>query len=165
MLPNKKNILYMLKESNAIENIYDEQSLDDAYQAWKYLSRKKTLTIESVLKCHQILMDNQPIQQKHKGDFRDAPVRIGYKLKTLPKPVIKSLVIDLLNDINSPENDNPENALMHHVQFEEIHPFIDGNGRLGRIILNWELVKHFKSNLLVFKDVEKYDTYYKLFEN
>lgn len=163
MRPTKKNIRYMLKESNAIEGVYDEQSLEDAYSAWQELFEKDTLTVEDVLSAHKTLMTNQPLHNHYKGDFRDAPVKIGFSTKSLPKIVIKSLVIDLLESMNS--NENPSDALLHHIQFENIHPFMDGNGRLGRILLNWELVKHLKLNLLVYKESEKFEKYYTLFRN
>lgn len=151
----------MLKESNAIEGVYDEQSLKDSYKAWQLLFAEEALSVESVLKAHEILMTNQPIKKEYKGDFRDVPIWIGYSKKSLPKPVIRSLTMDLLEDIN--KNENPSDAVMHHIQFEGIHPFIDGNGRMGRIILNWELVKHLKKNLLVYTEAEKYEKYYPLF--
>lgn len=161
MKPTAKNVKYMLRESNAIESVYDEQSLKDSYKAWKYIIEKDTLTVKDVLTVHEILMTNQPIEKKYKGDFRDVPVYIGYSKKSLPKPVIDSLVQDLLVRMNS--NNNPSDAVLHHIQFENIHPFIDGNGRTGRILLNWELVKHLGLNLLVYKADEKYEKYYPIF--
>lgn len=163
MIPNKTNILYFLRESNAIEEVYDDVSLVDSYLAWEYLSKVSTLTVKDLLTVHSILMDNQPISLKHKGDFRDVPVRIGYSVKSMPKPVIHSLVEDLLDEMN--KNVDPSDAVLHHVQFENIHPFIDGNGRTGRLLLNWELVTHLGYNLLVYKAEEKHEKYYPLFRN
>lgn len=163
MTPTKENVLYFLRESNAIEEVYDDVALVDSFLAWEFLMSKDALTVKDVLTSHQILMDYQPIPNKYKGDFRDVPVRIGYSVKNMPKPVIHSLIEDLLNDMNN--NVNPSDAVMHHVQFENIHPFIDGNGRSGRLLLNWELVKHLGLNLLVYKAEEKYEKYYPLFKN
>ena len=163
MKPTAKNIKYMLRESNAIEDVYDDVSLKYAYKAWKELMKYDTLTVPSVLSAHKILMTNQPIPEKYKGDFRDVPIRIGYVTKSLPKIVIQALTEDILKDIS--KTTIPSDAVMHHLQFESIHPFIDGNGRMGRIILNWELVKQLKKNLLVYKAEEKYEKYYPLFNN
>ena len=163
MKPTHVNVLYMLQESNLIESEYDYQSLADAYEAWNYLIEKDTLSVKDVLHSHKILMTNQPIEQRLKGDFRDSPVTIGYSVKRLPKIVIDSMVRDLLEDMN--KNESPSDAILHHIQFENIHPFIDGNGRLGRILLNWELVKKLGLNLMVYKDSEKYEKYYPLFRS
>jgi len=48
-----------------------------------------------------------------------------------------------------------------HINFEKIHPFIDGNGRIGRMLLNWQRVK-LGLPVLVIKESEKQE-YYKWF--
>lgn len=163
MKPTHVNVLYMLQESNWIEEEDSYQALHDAYEAWNFLFEKDTLSVKDVLHAHKILMTNQPIEQRLKGDFRDSPVKIGYSVKRLPKIVIESLVLDLTERMN--ENESPSDAVLHHIQFENIHPFIDGNGRLGRILLNWELVKKLGLNLLVYKASEKHEKYYPLFRS
>jgi len=50
-----------------------------------------------------------------------------------------------------------------HIAFETIHPYEDGNGRMGRLILNWQRV-HCGLPILVIKDSEK-NLYYQWFED
>jgi len=160
MNPTKKNVLYMLKESNAIEAVYDDVSLVDSYAAWEYIMGFDSINVDVIKETHRILMQDQMIEPRYKGDFRDAPINIGGETKSLPKIVIDSLVRDLCEDINNSSlNDDP---IIRHVQFEAIHPFIDGNGRIGRIILNWHLVKKFDAPLLIYTEEDKH-TYYMLF--
>ncbi len=49
-----------------------------------------------------------------------------------------------------------------HVMYERIHPFLDGNGRTGRIFMNWTRVKRCKLPVLVIKEEERQE-YYKWF--
>ena len=48
-----------------------------------------------------------------------------------------------------------------HIGFEKIHPFIDGNGRLGRILMNWQRIQC-GLDILVIWEIEKQE-YYKWF--
>ena len=50
----------------------------------------------------------------------------------------------------------------NHVKFESIHPFVDGNGRTGRLLMNWIRIK-IGLPILVIKESEKFE-YYKWFE-
>jgi Fic family protein len=52
----------------------------------------------------------------------------------------------------------PENWKDHHIRYEHIHPFVDGNGRTGRMFMNWERLKA-GLPLLVIKESKKYDYY------
>ncbi len=162
MKPTIKNVVYMLKESNAIEGEYDQASLDAALEAWDYLidNYDRDITVAGIKAAHAILMKPQDIEQKYKGDFRDVPVWIGGTKKSQPKVVIDSLVRDWCDRVNS--SDRNFDPVTLHVQFEQIHPFIDGNGRMGRLLLNWHLVNRNKAPLLVYTEADK-RTYYRLF--
>jgi Fic family protein len=158
MPPTTRSVLYMITESNAIEEEYDEQSIRDAYAAWEFLMNHDKLTNEIVKRAHGLLMKNKSIDPK--GDYRNSPVTINGQTKTLPRIVIESLMRDLLDDMNS--GTHKEDYIMHHVQFEAIHPFIDGNGRMGRLLLNWEAVKRFNGALTIYTEKDK-EKYYQLF--
>jgi Fic family protein len=54
------------------------------------------------------------------------------------------------------------NTIRNHVKFEKIHPFEDGNGRIGRILLNWQRVKAGLPILTIYEK-DKH-AYYKWFE-
>jgi len=156
---SKKNVLYMLRESNAIEDVYDRQSLVNAHRAWKFLIGQKELCTECILIAHRILMTNHSIENRYKGDWRDIPVTIGGEYKSQPKIVIHSLMIDYVNDINKLSED----YIGMHLRFESIHPFIDGNGRMGRMILNWHRVRSGQPLMIFTK--ENVNAYYSLFNS
>jgi Fic family protein len=163
MKPTITNILYMLKESNAIEREYDQQQLDDALEAWDYLvdNYHKEITPKGIKEAHAILMKNKrDIESKYKGDFRDVPVWIGRERKAQPKIVIESLIRDWCDKVNT--SDRNYDPVTLHIEFEGIHPFIDGNGRMGRLLLNWHLVNRNGAPLLVYTEKDK-QTYYRLF--
>ena len=67
MKPTRENILYMLKESNAIEREYDQDSLDQAFEAFEYLMSFDELTPSAIKGAHAILMKNHNIEPKYKG--------------------------------------------------------------------------------------------------
>lgn len=53
-------------------------------------------------------------------------------------------------------------AYFHHMEFEGIHPFIDGNGRIGRMLLNWELRQMEMDAEVIYAD--KRSEYYAMFD-
>jgi fido (protein-threonine AMPylation protein) len=160
--PTKKNVLYMLKESNLIEDVHDNYALINAHRAWKYVMRYEKLNNQIIKETHRLLMVGQPIAPKYRGDWRDVPVWIGGVKKDQPKIVIDSLMRDWCARTNKVGRNFDPVTL--HIAFEDIHPFIDGNGRMGRILLNWHLVQRNKAPLLIYTDAEKYDVYYPLFQ-
>lgn len=157
-----------LKESNAIEGVYDEDSLQQALYAWDFLSKQKELTVGVVLKTHKILMLNQPIKPDEKGYFRQQTVYVGNEVKrfisvSLLRDELYSLLKDMQNPALLPDDKDEYQALcrLHHVMFECIHPFIDGNGRVGRMLYNWERV-HLGLPIEVIRELYR-EKYYEWF--
>lgn len=150
-----ENLDLFLRESNAIENVWDEESLADAKRAWSYLISFDKLTKENILKAHDILMTNH-LPPLERGYFRLVRVWIGGGEAITAKKIPK-MFEDWLRFANS----NLDREKQAHITFEKIHPFIDGNGRMGRIILNWMRVKDGRPIQVIYEN-DKY-AYYEWF--
>jgi len=141
-----------LEESNKIENVFDRDSLKQAVRAWEYVTSQKELTPEVILKTHGVLMRNQNLRTEEKGCFRRVGVKIGARYG-LEWWLIKEAVKKWCEDTE--KSKSKEEIKQNHIAFEIIHPFIDGNGRVGRILLNWQRIKN-GLPILVIRNAEKY---------
>lgn len=112
----------------------------------------KTLPITQrlILDLHETLLSGVRGQEKNPGEFRTTPVWVGSTTDSPdtaifvpPLPVeLPDLITDWERFVNNP-GDLPtliRCGLMHY-QFETIHPFLDGNGRIGRLLINLMLME------------------------
>ena len=161
---SKDKIITFLDESNKIESVYDQGSLKQAKKAWDYLIKKKKLTVKTILKTHAILAHNK-LAPEETGAFRKRPVWIGGH-EAKPWYVVPELMDSWIKKANMifilPKVGITQDILEDHIAFEAIHPFIDSNGRIGRILLNWQRVK-VELPILVIYEKEKFQNYYPLF--
>ena len=148
-----------LKESNAIEDIWDDDSLKQALYAWRFIVKEPQLSISAILHTHKILMLHQHLQPDEKGYLRKVPVWIGGH-EARPWFVIPELMGNWIKKVPLARTEKEINLM--HVEFEAIHPFVDGNGRIGRILLNWQRI-HQGLPILVIAECAK-KQYYEWFE-
>lgn len=114
----------------------------EAYFYVETLVKSKALLSEKVIKdIHSIVLMDKP---QDKGVYRRVPVRIMGAVYEPPQPWdIPIQMEQLLSEYEgNKESFHPiEQVALFHLKFEGIHPFIDGNGRTGRLLLNLELMK------------------------
>lgn len=109
-----------------------------------YLDKKakeQELNLNAVLFLHKILLSN--INDDIAGRFRKGNefVRVGSHIAPNPKEV-SSLLEEMLIEYNSTLSENIIKRIAKlHLVFEYIHPFCDGNGRIGRVINNYLLIR------------------------
>jgi len=105
------------------------------------------LSIDSLCRWHRTLMIGSPAPAHHVGVLRTEQGWIGgtspldAHLVTPPPDEVPALVDDLVRYANRNELDPVSQAAIAHAQFEIIHPFADGNGRVGRVLIAWILVR------------------------
>ena len=160
----REDVIEFLLESNAIEGVYDNDSLKQAKKAWDFLIEQTKLTVPVILETHKILMKNTKLRPDEIGFFRRAPVYIGghEALNFLKIPeTIDSWLLDVETSIKIPGEDG-NNIKLDHIEFERIHPWIDGNGRTGRMFMNWQRIKS-GLPLLIVHEGEEQMSYYEWF--
>jgi Fic family protein len=105
------------------------------------------LTLERLCHWHRTLMTGSPTPAQHVGVLRAEQGWIGgtspldAHLVTPPPEEVPALVDDLIAYVNRDDVDAVSQAAIVHAQFEVIHPFADGNGRVGRVLIAWILVR------------------------
>ena len=150
-----------LKENNAIEGVYDDDSLKQAEYAWGYLMSEDILTLGVVLKTHKILMLNQNLMKNEKGYFRNVMVYIGGKSAINAAHISGRVHQWCFKGMRAYP---PIDTKKLHIEYEKIQPFVDGNGRTGRMFMNWQRIKRLKKPLLIIHTGKEQQEYYKWFK-
>jgi len=172
--------------SNAIENstltlgdterilldleLSKEYSLREVFEAKnlarvsEYIRTKKdlVLTTETMTFLHNMLIGG--IDDTIAGRFRKNGeyVRVGSHIAPAPEHIVRMLEV-LLYDYAADHSSHIIDKIAHfHLQFEHIHPFNDGNGRIGRVLINWQLQSYGYPNIII-RDKEK-ARYYATFQ-
>ena len=130
--------------------------------ATKDISLNET-TIKSI---HSLVLMNQP---DDKGVYRRIPVRImGAFTEPVQPYLIEPKMTELLikNEERKEKMSVIERIALFHLEFEGIHPFVDGNGRTGRLIMNLELIRNgYPAINVKFADRKRYynafDSFYR----
>lgn len=132
LFSNKPN-----KETQLVLNY--TQALDVAYQM--IAVEKLPIVSRVILATHQTLMSSGEGDRASPGEYRKQSVRVG-NLIPPPAPKVPILITDLEKYINANQDLPPliKTGLVH-VQFETIHPFLDGNGRIGRLLIVLMLIE------------------------
>ena len=151
-------ILGQIRTDHEIREIYEAKNLASAI---KYLmdNPEKEISVELILKLHKTLLTN--IRDEIAGRFRSGKewVRVGTHIGANPE-FVNGFMHNLVRDYNS---DNGkyflEKIAYFHAEFENTHPFGDGNGRIGRLLTN-EQLDMLGLPPIIIPNKSKFDEYY-----
>ena len=109
------------------------------YYVADLVKEKAELTEHVIKQIHSLVLADKPMD---KGIYRRIPVRIlGAHHEPVPPYLIEPKMNELLLEYKNDTGNIAEKLALFHINFEGIHPFIDGNGRTGRLLVNLELMK------------------------
>lgn len=103
------------------------------------VQEKKKLSEYLIKEIHSLVLSDKP---QDRGVYRKVPVRIMGANNTPVQPYMIAPEMErLLIDFETSKKNIIKKLALFHLKFEGIHPFIDGNGRTGRLLINLELMK------------------------
>ncbi len=169
------NTLTLQETALALEGVtIDKKPLKDHLEAVGHrdaflyvvslVSDKVPVSERIIREIHSLVLMNRP---EDKGVYRRIPVKIMGAHHEPPQPYLVPVQMErLVADLSRDNRHTIETAALFHLNFEGIHPFIDGNGRTGRLILNLMLMQAGYPPIDVkFADRRKYyacfDSYYR----
>ncbi len=125
---------------------------------------KQKQSVKLILSLHKLLLSN--IDDHIAGRFRSGKewVRIGNHLGANPL-FVNQLMQELIEQYNGTKDGYFLDKIAHfHAEFETIHPFVDGNGRMGRVLINLQLMNCGLPPIII-QNKSKHTEYYPLFNS
>ena len=142
----------------SVREVFEAKNLARVVEYIRIKSQEIELNKEMILSLHQMLIGG--IDDKIAGRFRAKGeyVRVGTHVAPAPEHVesmVDAILLEYSSDLNSYFLDK---IAKFHLDFETIHPFNDGNGRIGRAIINFQFQRLGFPRIIV-RDREKKDYY------
>lgn len=128
----------------------------DALISMRKMINNKSITISDILYLHKLILKG--IDDTNAGSIRQVPVRISGSTVVLPNPLkVPDLLEEFYNWLNVSQDHPVFKAAAAHYKFVTIHPFVDGNGRTGRLLMNLILMRSgYPPAIILPKDRLKY---------
>jgi Fic family protein len=152
-----------IKKDHDIREIYETKNLAKITESLLD-NPNKPATITLILDLHKILLTG--IKDDWAGRFRSGKewVRVGAHVGANPD-FVERLVKELVTDYDKQDNRYfLDKIAWFHAEFEIIHPFNDGNGRLGRVLINQQLMA-LGFPPVIIQNKSKHTSYYPAFDS
>src|SRR3989338_1542023 len=162
-LKETEKILLEMKVSKnvSLREVFEAKNLA---RVMEYVHGKSAeeLSKETILLFHQMLIGN--IDESIAGRFRKKGeyVRVGSFIAPAPEHIERMLEESLIEYSSNQTTYFVDKIAKFHLQFETIHPFNDGNGRIGRVIINYQMYRLGFPGIII-RDKEK-SIYYQSFK-
>jgi len=148
-------------EPDETANVDDIIETINHFSCFDYMlaNAEQELSEEMIKEFHRLLKRNTSDERKgwyRVGDYKTRPNVVG-DMETTPPAEVAGEVRKLLFDYHHHQGNTIEDIIAFHYRFERIHPFQDGNGRVGRIIMFKECLKN---DILPFIIDHEYKLFY-----
>ena len=148
----------------SVREVFEAKNLARVSAYMKKHYQDRLLNIEFICFLHRLLLEN--IQEGIAGRFREGQefVRVGTYIASEPSEIIRLMNQILTRYVEDTDTFFLEKIARFHLDFECIHPFCDGNGRIGRILINMQLLQlgypkitiRFKDKKIYFDAIKTY---------
>ncbi len=146
--------------------IFEAKNLARVVEYIDKRAKEQEISLEVILSLHKMLISN--IRDDVAGRFRkdNEFVRVGNHIAPNPKEIVEHLE-KILAEYNATSHESIIKRISKlHLAFENTHPFVDGNGRIGRVINNYLLIREgFVPINIKFIDRSKYYEAFKEFDS
>ena len=146
--------------ASGLMNIDDIIEMKNQLSMFDYMLdiAKEPLTEEIIKEFHKILKTNTSDEKKdwfNVGEYKKLTNTVGGQDTINPEDVADEMN-KLLQKYNGKKDVKIEDIIQFHFEFERIHPFQDGNGRVGRMIMFKECLKHSITPFIIQNDIKQY---------
>jgi len=159
----EEQITALLENKRIIGPKKDVKEVLNAIEIYEHLENYKPFNEKSFLKCHKHLMESL-IEDAGKYRKQGVGIMKGSQIEHYAPPYenVPFLMRDLFNYLKSSEEIELIKSCVFHYEMEFIHPFLDGNGRMGRLwqtlilMEKYPVFEYLPFETLISKDQEKY---------
>ena len=151
---NKHPLMEHIKQSNLIEGVNSRKADKHSLEAWLWLEEQPKITHQNICGIHLRIMKGQ-MNTDDLGIYRRCNVQVGGRVAPHWE-YVDALMDNVVYGLKTSKD-----PIAMHIQYEYVHPFPDGNGRTGRMLLWWHQIKLGQEPTL-YKAKERWE-YYELF--
>ena len=146
-----------------LREVFEAKNLARVSEYVKVKASEKEVDKKAMRLLHEMLITN--IDDRVAGRFRAQGeyVRVGTHIAPAPEHVERLIEAALDEYLSAPDMFAADKIAKFHLDFETIHPFRDGNGRIGRVLINWQLRRHRLPPIIILNKEKQ--AYYQAFSD